>query len=404
MAFLLHSYKPLTKEYTIMINKEEILELASIHKPLCVSIFIPTHRAGLETLDGTDKIALKNQIKHVRQQLENAHKSQEEIKAFLKPAVQLLENTEFWREQSDGLALFLTKEDFFKFSLPIRFNEFSYVSQEFYLKPIMPLFGEPATFYLLKLQMEEVKLFECSKHTIQEIIINDLVPSQLEDRVGYDYKEKGIQFRTGQGNGGNGTFHGHEDLSTEKKEELSRFFSAVDKGIHSVVHDDQNIPLLVACHDFHFPIFKNVSNYYSLHDQHISGDLHNSNVFLIHEKACEILKPYFDQDQQEKLKMLEDSLHTGKASLNLDEIIPAAVDGKIDTLFISPDFEIYGVYNQEEREVKKRDKKDSASVALLNLAAINVLEKGGEVYLLDEENLPEEMKGVGALYRYDINQ
>lgn len=383
-----------------MISKKQLLKLADTHESLCVSIYIPTHRAGQQTLDGTDKISLKNQLKEVRQQLAHSGRSDEEIKTFLEPVIQLLDNSEFWRKQSDGLAIFLTEQDFYQYSIPIPFKEFSYVSNEFYLKPLLPLIESDTTFYLLKLKMDEVKLYECSRFSIREIDIKDHVPSQLEDRVGYDYKEQGMQFRSGQGNQGNGIFHGHEDLSSEKKEELYRFFRAVDEGILSLIREDQHPPLVLACQDFHFPIYREACKYLNLCEQFVSGNPENSDVLLLHEKACDILEPYFQRDQREHLKKFSDTLHMGKSSTSIKEILPAIIDGKVEALFLAQDAEKYGIYHSEHRETIIRSEEDEASVSLLNLAAVKVLEQGGHVYLLERNDMPESMGEINALYRY----
>ena len=123
---------------------------------------------------------------------------------FLKPATDLLEDHEFWKNQSDGLAIFISKDLFRKFTLPLNFEEFSYVSNEFYLKPLMPVFNDDGLFYLLTLKADEVKFYEGTRNNITEIRIDDLVPSRLEDSVGYDHEQKNLQFRTQQGGKGEG--------------------------------------------------------------------------------------------------------------------------------------------------------------------------------------------------------
>jgi DNA polymerase II large subunit len=80
--------------------------------------------------------------------------------------------------------------------LPLNFEEFSYVSNEFYLKPLMPVFNDDGLFYLLTLKADEVKFYEGMRDSITEIRIEDLVPSRIEDRVGYDHEQKNLQFRT----------------------------------------------------------------------------------------------------------------------------------------------------------------------------------------------------------------
>jgi hypothetical protein len=68
----------------MMITKKEFTELSKVHSAFCISIYIPTHRAGEETLKGKDLIVLKNQLKSVKNELELQGMSETEINDFFK--------------------------------------------------------------------------------------------------------------------------------------------------------------------------------------------------------------------------------------------------------------------------------------------------------------------------------
>jgi hypothetical protein len=84
-----------------LIARKEIEELAKIHDAFCVSIFIPTHRAGQESLNGKDSLELKNQIKEVSVNLEKQKLNTHDADRLLQPLYELLEDGSFWRHQSD---------------------------------------------------------------------------------------------------------------------------------------------------------------------------------------------------------------------------------------------------------------------------------------------------------------
>lgn len=383
-----------------MITKKRTLELAEIHNAFCVSIYIPTHRSGEETLNGKDSLNLKNQLKNIKSKLENQGMSENEIEKFVKPIDDLLDDREFWAHQSDGLAIFLSEGLFEKYTIPVSFEAFNYLSNEFYLKPLMPLFNSDGLFYMLTLKMDDVKFYEGTRHSITEIVIDDLVPSRLEDRVGYDHEQKNLQFRSQQGNSGKGMFHGHGDDESELKNELLRYFRSIDKGLMSILHEDQNPPLVVACLDFHFPIYKEVNSYQNLFSEHISGNPADKDVFLLHEQAWKLLKPYFNQTREEKVDLYSEYLGTGKASYDINNIIPAALQGKVDTLFLENKADVFGVFDPKTQTVDVQDSSQATNVSLLNLASMEVLAKGGTVYLMEKENLPELTSEINALYRY----
>lgn len=43
----------------VLISKDEIVELHDVNQENCISIFIPTHRAGKKVLQQEDSLALK---------------------------------------------------------------------------------------------------------------------------------------------------------------------------------------------------------------------------------------------------------------------------------------------------------------------------------------------------------
>ena len=241
----------ITKEdiLELSITKEYLIGLSQFHNTSCVSIFIPTHRSGEETLKGQDSLNFKNQLKEVRQKLLDKGMTINEVEKFLKPMSELVSDTDFaWRHQQDGLAVLLSDTKFEKYTSPVKFTELNYLSSEFYLLPLLPLFNGNGLFHLLSLKKDEIKFYEGSKYAITEIDISDSVPARLEDRVGYDFEQRQMQNRTQQG----GSFHGHGEVKTREKDELLLFFRAIDKGVMSRLHGFQEPPLLVCCLDYFF--------------------------------------------------------------------------------------------------------------------------------------------------------
>jgi len=389
-----------------MITKKKVLELSEIHSEFCVSIFTPTHRAGKETFtgkenfSGKDALYLKNQLKDIKLKLGKLGMSEQDIEKFVKPVNDLVNDSEFWRHQSDGLVIFLSDNLYKKYTVPVYFEAFNYVSNEFYLKPLMPLFNGDGLFYLLTLKMDEVKFYEGTRHSITEIVINDLTPSQLEDSVGYDYEQKSLQSRSQQGNKGEGMFHGHGDSDSELKNELLKYFREIDKGLMTILHDDQKPPLVICCLDYHFPIYQEVNSYQNLFSQYISGNPADKDILLLHEEAWELLQSYFSKNRQEKIDQFSKFIGTGKASSNLNEILPAALEGKIDTLFLENRADIFGTYTPSTQEVQIQETHEIPNISLMNLVAMKVLIKGGIVYLFEKEDMPDGSSKINALYRY----
>jgi hypothetical protein len=383
------------------VTREDINELSSFHNFSCISIFLPTHRAGVETLRGEDSLNLKNNAKMIKQKLLNRGMNATSVENFMRPVSDLVEDHDFWRHQSDGLAVFLSEGFFKRYTVPLRFEPVNYLSSEFYLIPLMPLFNGDGLFHLLTLKKDEVLFYQGSKFGITAIDMKSSIPSRLEDRVGYDYEQKQLQFRTQLGPRGAGSFHGHGESEARDKNELLLFFRAIDKGLMSQLHDFQEPPLLLCCIDYYFPIYKEANTHKNLFPRHISCNPASLSSIALHKKAWDLMQPFFEQIIHEKKDRFLSAFDKGRASSDIKEIIPAAVQGKVDTLFMQKDMEVFGIYDPSTGELIINEEDHSEpNVSLLNLAAKKVFGQGGSVYLLDMQDMPDGNSGINALFRY----
>lgn len=382
-----------------ILTKEEFQDLAKFDSNPCISIFIPTERAGKEVLNEKDRIHLKSQWKKAYEKLKDMGLSQDKIDKIGKPVVDLIEDNNFWRHQSDGLAIFAADGYFKHYTLPVYFEAFTYVSDHFYLKPLVPMFSGNGRFYLLALQMDRVQLYEGNQYSVGEVYVEDLTPSQLEDRVGYDYEEKTLQHATQNTRTGTTEVHGHGAAERDRKNEYLRFFQAVDKGVFRVIREEK-VPLVVACQDYLFPIYQEANSYPNLYPKCVPGNPQDyENMLDLHSAALEVLKPYFDKEKDEKVKAFQE-MNPSRTSSMVSEILPAIYQGKVDTLFLQNREDIWGKYNEPMASVEVEDGPNSGNVSLMNLAAIKVIEQGGQVYLIDDQFMPDKSSKMNAVFRY----
>lgn len=381
------------------ITKKDIEQLYNIHSANCISIFIPTHRSGNEVLQKLDTQSLKKELKDVKLKLEQKELNQKKINEFVAPIQELIDNTGFWRKQSDGLAIFLAEGFFKTYTLPVNFEAYNYIANSFYLKPVMPMFVGDGTFYLLTLQLEDVKLYEMTKHSVTEIKINHLIPERLEESVGYDFEEKGLQFRNQKEGYGTATFHGHAEADHDRKNEILRYFREINKGLMTILKDE-NAPMLIASQEYLFSIYKGINTYKPLLQNHISYDSLETDNQLLLEKAWKTMGPIFDKERKEKIERFEQYDSTNRTSSDIKEVLPAALQGKIDTLFVRKDKDIFGIYDAVKHHVEIREDQEHTHVSLLNMAAVKTFLQGGKVYLMEKDDMPNPFSKVNALYRF----
>ena len=102
-------------------SRDELRTLVERDEGPCVSIFMPTHRAGAETQQ--NPIRVKNLTREAEKQLIEGGLPSRGAKELLVPLKGLLEDALFWRYQSDGLAMFSSVALFRCYRLPVTFDE-----------------------------------------------------------------------------------------------------------------------------------------------------------------------------------------------------------------------------------------------------------------------------------------
>jgi len=109
---------------------------------ICVSICMPTHRVGAETLQ--DPIRLKNLLRAARSQLRGLGLDAAMVDKVLTPAVALLDDHDFWQHQGDGLAVYCSPGFHRLFRVPLALPELAVVAARFHSKPLLTLLASNA--------------------------------------------------------------------------------------------------------------------------------------------------------------------------------------------------------------------------------------------------------------------
>jgi len=373
--------------------------LAVNHYLHCVSIYLPMYKKGKEQNQHLAQETLKKCIKNVHKTLKEYLLSDTEIATYLKPIETLIADIELWRNPSEGLAIFLDKKGLHYYTLPIRFETKTQVANSFYLTPLLPLYEEEGIYYLLQLSQDYVQLYKASKYGLTNLHIENLAPDTLEKAVGFDFKQKMLQFRSGQDAFGSGAFHGHGEGIDDEKKEIIAYLKAIDKAVKATIKNNK-VPLLIASTNNVFNNYKQINTYPNLYDENCKGDPEFKNKTKLHEASLELLKPYFEKTKKQQLNQFQELYHTPKISYQLNEIIPAAISGKIDTLFIEKNVDEFGIYNQENGKLILNNKKEVQNGSLTNLAAIQTITNGGRVYALNAEEMPIQGRAVNAIFKY----
>jgi hypothetical protein len=181
---------------------------------------------------------------------------------------------------------------------------------------------------------------------------------------------------------------------------MKLFFRAINDGLMKILKPDEKPPMVICALDSHFALYKEVNTYKNLFPDNLSGNPADVDPISMHDEAKEMLHTHFTKDRNAKKEQFHQALSNGKASTNIQDIVPAALDGRIDTLFVKKGSDLYGIYDATRQMTNLREKNERPNVSIMNLIALKTFEQGGNVYFEDDEGMPDETVEANAVYRY----
>jgi hypothetical protein len=143
-----------------------------------------------------------------------------------------------------------------------------------------------------------------------------------------------------------------------------------------------------------------VNTYDNLHNDYISANPSDMDDVLLHEKAWNIIEPYFNKKRKEKLKDFKELHGTGRATSDPEVIMKSAIQGKVDALFIENGEDIFGNYDRSKMKIEIESERKASNTSLMNQMAMKVFELGGDVYLTEKEDLPDDSAKMNAVLRF----
>lgn len=381
-----------------ILRRDEIKVLMEKRAGSCVSIYLPTHRAKPETQQ--DPIRFKNLLAEAEKRLTAAGLRSPDAKQLLEPAQKLLDDSVFWRYQSDGLAVFLAP-DFFRFyTLPINFEELVVTTNRFHLKPLLQMFADAGSFYILALSQNALRLFQGTQYSINELFPLG-IPDSLDDALNEHDPQRQLQFHTGgsadSANQG-AIFHGHGGGADESKDRILRYCRDIDTGLHPLFKDEQS-PLVLASVDYLLPIYKEANTYSHLMNEVISGNPESLSAGELHEQAWKIVQPHFQKAQDAALAKYNQLAGTGQTSTMVSEVIKAATSGRVASLFVAVGLQRWAAIAAADGSIESHDSVRPGDSDLLDQAATQTLMNGGEVFAVKPEMVPGETP-LAAVFRY----
>lgn len=359
-----------------------VVELQDLVRPRegpCVSIFLPTHRR----IDGADedRIRFKNLVGEARDRLEEVAGKRAATR-LMKPVVDL-EGSTLWRGRLDGLAVFSAADGLRWFRVPMELPERVAVSDTFHVRPLVRYLQTRRRFQVLALARNGCRLFA---GTSQDLIQHDLkaMPASVEEVAGTPQDREGPTMHRA---GGHLRFHGNAAPRSER-EDLARYFRKVDEVVTQALRDE-NAPVVLAGIDRHMAIYRSVSRLRNLAADGAAGSFDRTPPDKLHARVLPIAESALRRREDDAVGEYRRAERAGLAIEELENIGPAAVQGRLRILFIARGRIADGRFDRTTGEVKLTARKKGAVVDdVLDDIAESVLIRGGEVLVLEKDAMP----------------
>jgi hypothetical protein len=362
-----------------------------------VSILLPAEPGG--NAGPQARIRLKNHLREAKTRLGENRLSSDEVDEVLRPAQELLDHESRWRSLNGGLVSYLAPGVAVHFTVPAPVEAMLVVGSRFYLLPLLALSEDTGDFLVLALSMNDVRLFAADRFEVSEIELAG-VPKSLTDAVGTDYEESSLQLHTVRPGSG-GIMHGHgAGQGEETKEEATRFCMRVDAGLRRFLpqHGERPRPLVIAAAEPLASIYSRVTRYPNVASESVAGNPDHLSGEELRAQAWPILERTLERAVADELEGCRALLGTGRASIDVGEIVLASSEGRVAELFVARGAQCWGSVDLAARGVELGGEPAGAE-ELLNLAAGLTVNAGGTIRSVAREEVPEQADAA-AIFRF----
>jgi hypothetical protein len=381
------------------LSQDDFRALAGRREDNCITLYMPTHKSGVEVNERQDAILFKQMLQEVQQQLLQKGVARDIVETMLQPGFDLQQDDDFWRRQQNGLAIFITRDQCKYFKLPYSVKRQCYINHSFYTSPLLPLLTSREHFYLLVISKRKATLYEADAFGMWEVPVEGM-PNGIDDVVHFEEKDDQKLFRTGSSGAGQGAnYHGIGSGKPDEKANISMYMDEVDETLWKEVLSTKHIPLMLAAVDYMIPIFKKRTHYRHIVDDVLTGNFEYESVNSLYEKAREKMKPYFDEDRRQALERYGNNSGNGLTSTIAEEVIPACYYSRVDTLFVEQNAQLWGTFNEQDNKLVLHPAEQGGDECMVNAAAAKAVETGATVFMLEKDQMPADSP-MAALMRY----
>lgn len=368
-------------------NFSDFQALTKFSSGPCVTIYMPNREAM--PYSQQDAIRLSNLIDKAGDQLSTRWMSYQKSLEFIEPMRHIPKDHAFWQLRGRGLAIFLDHRGVRKFSIPFKIGEMVVVSPCFYLRLLLPLISEEDSFYILTISGTKIRLFHASEYRIDAVDLPNL-RQHLDD-----VKTRREDNSTSPTLAFNPTHSQKTDLTPTPLDDFeglpindrNRLFRHFNDALMELLQG-QNKPLILAGVESLIVGFRQSCQYPHIVSGKLLGNCDHLATHHLWKQALPLVRSSYAKNRHRAAEKCRNLAGTAHVTNNIQRTVAAALEGKIETLFIASDHHIWGKLDQGARLHHRVRRSGSDVIDLLDFAAAQTQLSLGSVYVVARDQVP----------------
>ena len=366
-------------------TRNEFSRLADKRADACVSIYLKTSPVTQDI--EASRIEVKNFIKEMETQLEDAAFDKRRLALLLEGLNDLLDDDELWRFQANSLAIFATPDNIRTYRLANDLTSMVQVSDRFHLKPLFRAITFPQSAFVLALSENAARLVEVNADLPATEVNVPGLPNDAASSAGKS---------TLNDRSHSGRIHGAEGQNVR----YQQYARQVDAALRPILAGRET-PLILAATGRLEHLFKQHSSYAHLLDETIGESPDRLSEAELAQRARPVLDNAYAQQITDVKAEFARRTGESRTTTDIAAAARAATFGAIQTLLVDIDSVVPGFVDDETGAVTFADKDDAKAYGVVDQITARAFASGATVLGVRREDIPGG-NDLAAILRYPL--
>ncbi|MCH4169946.1 MAG: hypothetical protein LKF36_01850 [Lactobacillus sp.] len=298
------------------------------------------------------------------------------------------------RDGFQGMAVIASKTHIFRYYLNIQPEDQSYVSDNLYILPIIKDAQYKFDYDMLSIDKAGFKLYRVRDGALKLADLPADAPSDFHKAITDPLLD--AQSEVHPEHAGNDVYSTRDIQDVPKDEDLVRYYKAVDLYVRQKFTLVEHVPVvLLGAEDVQDTFRKITKNGMLESNIKITRVPSKLDQPTLNRLKDDINAQFAVQSKAQILQELDNARSGGRETSGVDNVVQAAVEGRIRQVLIRDNTVEHGVIDLDMNVDTKS--KTAAKHNLLNDIAVVVLAFGGSVHVLTDDEMPIGQSVIGLL-------